>query len=179
MNFNDIPKKTRDGRYRISVDWDFLEEAIARYQREYSLEINPDFQRGHVWDDAKQIAYVEHVLQGGQASNELRFNCVGWMNKYEGPMVLVDGLQRLTAVLRFLKDEIKAFGHTCSELRVPGIRQKAPTDMCFYVYINDLPTRKEVLQWYLDLNTGGVIHTEEEIEKVKKLLFFANTQESK
>jgi hypothetical protein len=36
--------------------------------------------------------------------------------------------------------------------------------------INDLKTKKEVLQWYLDFNTGGTVHTEEEIVKVKKLL---------
>lgn len=36
--------------------------------------------------------------------------------------------------------------------------------------VNDLKTRAEVLQWYLDLNTGGVVHTTEEIEKVKRML---------
>lgn len=36
--------------------------------------------------------------------------------------------------------------------------------------IASLKTRKEVLQWYLDFNIGGTIHTEEEISKVKKLL---------
>lgn len=40
----------------------------------------------------------------------------------------------------------------------------------FLFCVNDLETRAEVLQWYLDLNTGGVVHTSEEIEKVKALL---------
>jgi hypothetical protein len=40
----------------------------------------------------------------------------------------------------------------------------------FDFIVNDLRTRKEVLQWYLDLNTGGTIHTSDEIEKVKRLL---------
>ena len=40
----------------------------------------------------------------------------------------------------------------------------------FTWHINDLEDRKAVLQWYLDLNEGGVIHTAEELNKVKKLL---------
>jgi hypothetical protein len=36
-------------------------------------------------------------------------------------------------------------------------------DMDFVFAVNDLPTRAAVLQWYLDLNTGGVVHTSHEI----------------
>ena len=38
------------------------------------------------------------------------------------------------------------------------------------VQINDLPTRAEVLQWYLQINSGGIVHTDEELNKVRKLL---------
>ena len=47
------------------------------------------------------------------------------------------------------------------------------TDMIrvrFEFIVNNLQTRREVLQWYLDLNTGGTVHTSEEIKKVKNLL---------
>jgi hypothetical protein len=36
--------------------------------------------------------------------------------------------------------------------------------------INDLQYRREVLQWYLDMNTGGTVHSKEEIQRVKHLL---------
>jgi hypothetical protein len=170
VNFNEIPKKTRDGRYRIDADWNDIERIIERYTNEYKLEVNPDFQRGHVWTEAQQIAYIEHVLQGGKASNELRFNCIGWMKTYEGPMVLVDGLQRLTAVRRFLRDEIRAFGHTCTELKVPEHHHRVPSDYAFVIYINDLRSRKDVLQWYLELNGGGTVHSQDELNRVKALL---------
>ena len=38
------------------------------------------------------------------------------------------------------------------------------------INVNDLPTRKNVLQWYIEHNAGGTIHTEEEINRVKELL---------
>jgi hypothetical protein len=36
--------------------------------------------------------------------------------------------------------------------------------------INDLKTKAEVLQWYLDFNTGGTVHSDEEITRVRKML---------
>lgn len=170
MDFRSIPKQTRDGRYKIHVSWDELEWHLQRYVEEYNLDLDPDFQREHVWTEEKQVAYVEHVLRGGQASNEVRFNCIGWSRNYEGPMVLVDGKQRLNAVRRFLRDEIKAFGHTCTELHIPGHVHRVPDIYNFVFYINDLNSRAEVLQWYLELNSGGVVHTQEELDRVKALL---------
>ena len=36
--------------------------------------------------------------------------------------------------------------------------------------VNDLKTKKEVLQWYVQMNAGGTPHSAEEIERVKKLM---------
>lgn len=36
--------------------------------------------------------------------------------------------------------------------------------------INDLKTKKEVLQWYVEMNENGTPHTSQEIEKVKTML---------
>jgi hypothetical protein len=146
-----------------------LEEHLAN-QMKYSelavLDLNPDFQRGHVWTREQQIAYVEFKLRGGRGSNTILFNCKGWMHSFEGPYVLVDGKQRITAVLAFLHDEIPAFGHLYSEFT--GKLRMTGAD--FVIQVNDLKTRAEVLQWYIELNAGGTPHTQEEIEKVKQLL---------
>ncbi len=168
MKFSDIPQFTRDGHYQVNVSWDYLEDWIKshREERSYVFDVDPDFQRGHVWTEEQQIRYVEFILHGGKSSRVIYWNCAGWMRTFKGPMVLVDGKQRLSAALRFLSDEIPAFGHKRSEytdkMRIGHID--------FLMNVNDLNTRAEVLQWYLDLNTGGVVHTTEEIEKVRRLL---------
>ena len=164
-HYNDIQKYTRDGHYRIDVSLDYLEHLIERYTDDYDAELNPDFQRGHVWDEGRQIAFVEHILRGGKGSNEIRFNCPDWGSGARRKMVLVDGLQRVTACMRFLQNEIPAFGHLHSEW--DGL---ARSDIGLVVRVNDLKTREEVLRWYLEINTGGVVHTDEEISKVRKLL---------
>jgi len=168
MRFRDIPQITW-ARYHVNSSWDYLEETLEHYKKDYGLELEPDFQRAHVWTEEKQVAYVEWILRGGTSGKDIYFNCPGFQSirtKKFGPMQLVDGLQRVTAVRRFMNNEIRAFGRLRNEYEGSiGILQAD-----FIVHINDLPTRKQVLQWYLDMNGGGVVHTNEELEKVKKLL---------
>ena len=169
MKFNDIPQRTEDGHYATHVGWDYLEEHLDRWMNEHGsapLELEPDFQRGHVWDEARQVAFVEFVLSGGRGSEVIRFNCPGWMGNFRGPFVLVDGFQRITAALRFLRNEIPAFGHYYQEYE-DRLRM---TRTNFVFQVNDLKTREDVLRWYLEINTGGIVHTPEEVARVQALL---------
>ena len=36
--------------------------------------------------------------------------------------------------------------------------------------MNYLESKKEILEWYIDMNFGGTPHTNEEIERVKKMI---------
>lgn len=132
-----------------------------------SLDLDPDFQRAHVWNESKRSRYVEFILRRGHSSRDIYFNCAKWPESVDGePLVLVDGKQRLDAVRRFLHDEVLAFGRRYSEFSGKLNMLVAYFDF----HINSLETRAEVLQWYLDLNTGGVCHTPKEIAKVQALL---------
>jgi len=165
MKFRDIKQYTRSGSYNVNVSWKHLQKSTYFIDEKPKLDLNPDFQRAHVWDDEKRIKFLEFSLKGGKSSRILYFNCPGWMYNFKGPFEIVDGKQRLETVLRFLRNEIPVFGN--NYLKDFDI---LPVDVDFVFNINDLKTRKEVLQWYLDLNSGGVIHTKEELDKVKELL---------
>lgn len=130
------------------------------------LDLNPDFQRGHVWTREQQSAYVEYILRGGMSGRELYFNCVGWQGNYKGPFVIVDGKQRLEAVRKFLRNEIPI----CGGYYYKDIEGKLPTTAQFIICVNSLPTRDKVLKWYLEMNSGGTPHTPEELARVKTLL---------
>lgn len=162
MKFSDIPKFVCDGSYRVEVELEDIERMIDRYIKNYQLEMNPDFQRGHVWTEEQQIAFVEFILSGGRAP-AIRFNHPGWQRGWEGSMVCVDGLQRITAILRFINNEIKAHGHYYREF-------EGYSGADITIIVNNLKTRREVLQWYLELNDGGTPHTKEEIARVRDLL---------
>jgi hypothetical protein len=173
--FRDIPQFTDCGKYAVDVGWDYLEPQLDGMNEGGGLNLDPDFQRAHVWTEDKQIHYIEFVLRGGRSSRDLFFNCPSWSRRgkwaEEQPIVLVDGKQRLEAARRFIRNEIGAFGSLYREF-TDRMRIHNAT---FRVHVNDLQTRTEVLQWYLDLNTGGVVHTTEEIEKVRRLLEQENT----
>jgi hypothetical protein len=160
--------------YKINISWDNLEYYLKRYIEKYNLDPDPDFQRGHVWTETQQQKYVEFKLRGGSGSNEILFNCPGWLISYDGQMVLVDGKQRLEAVRRFMKNELEVFQEENEGVGVKMIdlfyTPSFFTELNFVFAINNLEERKDILQWYLDLNDGGVVHTKEELEKVKTMI---------
>jgi uncharacterized protein with ParB-like and HNH nuclease domain len=165
INFKNLPKVTKRGSYQISVPINDIGHTINRYKENGLIEI-PDFQRGHVWTEEQRIKFIEHILSGGEPG-VLYFNHPDWMNfsRKEGYLdfVVVDGLQRLTSILMVLNNKIKAFGYHYNEI-------EGFIDVDITININNLKTRKEVLKWYLEMNSNGTPHTKDEIEKVKNML---------
>jgi len=167
--FQDIPLITV-AKYHVDVFWDFIENWIE----EENVDMNPDFQRDYVWNQKQKEQYVEWILRNGNSGRDIYFNHPGWFREWKGNMVIVDGKQRVEAVIGFLHDEVKAYGYYKSEYT-----DKYRIMQCgFSVNVADLKTREEVLKWYLDMNTGGTIHTNKEIEKVKELLIEVQTGEN-
>ena len=169
MKFKDIPQFTSWGNYQVTHYLKRLSSIIKYYKEDYGLILNPDFQRGHVWTKKQQSAYIEFFLKGGKTGNIIFFNDPNWqgeINKKYKDFVLVDGLQRITALLDFLDNKVKAFNCYYQEYKDEMIGTRYPLQF----NINNLQSKVEVLQWYLDLNSGGVIHSEQEISRVRLLL---------
>lgn len=165
--FQGIPKFTRSAGYAVDVSLRSLPRTLIRYVEEYSLQMSPDFQRGYVWTLEQKQRYTIHLLRCGTAGRDIYFNCVGWnRDKALGEFVLVDGKQRLDALIGFLSNDFPVFSSYYREFtdRLPlgesGLR----------FHINDLATRAECLQWYLDLNTGGTVHSATELDMVAELM---------
>ena len=78
----------------------------------------------------------------------------------------MDGKQRLASALKFLKGELPAFGLLIHEYedRLKGMKPD------FIFNVNNLRTREEVLSWYIEMNAGAIAHTEEELNRVRRLL---------
>ena len=167
MKYKDIPKFTSIGHYEVNVSLKYLPSTVAGYQRD-GLQLNPDFQRGNVWTVEQQRRYIEFLLHGGETARTFYFNHPGWMSDWQGDFVCVDGLQRITALLYFLDDGLEVFGG--NHLHDIDDRDYMLRILDVKININNLRTRKEVLQWYIEFNSGGTVHSEDEIERVKELL---------
>ena len=160
-NIKQIPR----GRYEVNISIKYLESAIKGYEEDYGLEV-PWFQRGHVWTAKQQVEYVEFFLRGGTTGRVIQFNYPGWAGgTVEGNMVIVDGLQRLTAIRGFLAGTVLPFGQRVEEF---GSLLTCPNNLLFN--INNISCEKELVEWYLGMNTGGTAHTDEEINRVKEQL---------
>lgn len=166
--FNVVPQRVNMlGLYRIDVTWDYLESALDSYQRHYVLDLNPEFQRGHVWTLKQQISYIEYILSGGISGKDIYLNCPNWQSSASvgSRIVCVDGLQRLTAARGFLSDKFKIFGkYYASNFK------RLPHRAGFKFNINDLVAYSDILRWYLEMNGGGTPHTKKELDCVRHLL---------
>lgn len=140
---------------------------------ENSLELNPEFQRGHVWTTQQQVKFLENLMRGliDNSGLTIRFNNPSWISPQEKDSdlkiktVCIDGLQRITAVRKFINNEIAPFGLLFTQFPRSFLRPLCLT-MCIY----ELQYMKDVLQLYLDINSGGTPHSKKSLEKVKLML---------
>lgn len=145
--------------YIVDVPLDFIKEKLERWTTSYKLELDPEFQRGHVWSEKQQIEFIEFLLKGGQV-HPIFFNMEGWMGTQIGKLQLIDGKQRLTAILKFIDSELPIFdGYTIEQL--DNFRLGA---FSVRFGVNKL-SEKDAIDWYISMNTGGTIHTSDEIQK--------------
>lgn len=149
--------------------------ALQELGLEYGgFNLTPDYQRGHVWTTDQQTLYVESVLRGviDTSGLLLKFNCPNWSgSSYKGAVPLgfecLDGLQRLTAVVKFCAGEVRPFGLHVDDLALSSF---AIHNFHFRVAFYEFRTRADVLRHYIAFNRGGVIHSDEEITRVSALL---------
>jgi hypothetical protein len=166
MDFNDIKMFPFSG-FEVDIPFRDIIKWVEK-QIEDGLNIAPDFQRGHVWTDEQRSRFIEYQLSGGENGKTILLNHPGWSGRHNknGPYEIIDGLQRLTSVIMFMENKMKAFDLYRSEFtgqirsHIGGLKWR----------IYELQTRQEVLEFYINLNSGGTPHSKEEIERVKKLL---------
>lgn len=154
-----------------------LEDGLEGFAKNWGgINLTPDFQRGHVWTQDQQERFVEALLRGALPSSCLliQFNCPHWDEDHVATdlpreVQCVDGLQRITALRKFLKGEIRAFGMLVDEFN--GTRFDVSRSFFAVKFaMHAFQTRAELLQFYLDLNDGGTPHSKQEIERVRSML---------
>jgi hypothetical protein len=164
--FRAIPQRVRDGDYQVNMGFDYIFEWIEKHQQDIpnfaKLNLDPDFQRPHVWSKTQQKNWLQYWFSGGRSGRIIYFNHPGWMREWAGEFVLVDGKQRLEAIRAFRDNEIKVYGSYYREYTDKP--RFANIDLLFNV--NTLRTRQEVLAWYLQMNGGGTPHTRKELARV-------------
>lgn len=170
-----MPKAT----YTVDIHLSALEDFLTRQQADVeslggTFELEPDFQRGHVWNAGQRSRFVEALLRS-TANCGILFNCPGWERSGvpsgdipDHTFQCIDGLQRLTAVRKFIAGEFAVFdGLTASNLHgTPFDPRRYRVSASVFEFNN----RADLLDFYIRLNRGGTVHSDEEMERVQKLL---------
>lgn len=68
---------------------------------EGDIELSPDFQRNFIWDDTRQSRLIESIFLG------LPLPSIYLSQYKDGRLTIVDGLQRIMTIRRFLKNNLR------------------------------------------------------------------------
>lgn len=169
----------RTAKWSADYSWDRLEPGLKSMAEDYGgLVMNPDFQRGHVWTPDQQQHFIENCLRGvvTTAGLLIQFNCESF-SSYQNDvsnsaMECLDGLQRYTAITEYVKGNVKPFGLSVDEYSHSSFD---PRRFYIKVAIHDFTNRAQMLQYYLDINSGGTMHTSSELDRVKGLMAMAQS----
>jgi len=175
------PLKTAS--YEVDTQLKHIKSQLESLGKDYGgLEMNPDFQRGYIWTEAQKTAFIENILRGVIPSSAMlvQFNCPNFsenscMGDLPRGFQCIDGLQRITAVYDFLDGKVKPFGLSITDLDNTSFDMRRGV-FRFRLAIHDFKFKADLLQHYLDYNTGGTVHSADEIERVKKMRDAARKQ---
>ena len=156
----------------IREDPQTIFELLRKYDNG-KLITEPDFQRNVVWELDKKSKFIESVI--------LNFPLPPWyLNQTkEGKLIIVDGLQRTTALHEFVNDKFKLTGlealtrlngYTFSELKkLPGDYETRIEDKKIYIYLIKPSVAVQVVYDIFNrINTGG---TKLERQEVRNCIF--------
>lgn len=163
-------------RYTLDVHLCDLEFVLKGFEAGWGLNLDPNNQRSRIWSQAQQVAFTEGFLRGRLSSTErlIQFNCPHWDSELPGDlaheMQIVDGVQRLTAIRRFLTGEIRAFGMSVNDFNGTRYDIRRQGSSPLHIAVHAFVWRRDLLQFYLDINSGGTPHRDVEIARVRNHL---------
>lgn len=93
--------------------YDYAVRTLIDMVLEEDLLLNPDYQRQYRWDDLKASRFIESILLN------IPVPVIYLAEEKDGTFSVIDGQQRLTSLLRFIKPNVG------EEFRVDGLKVRA------------------------------------------------------
>lgn len=148
-----------------------LSGLLSRMFSEYGIDLEPDYQRGNVWDESQKVALIDSIFKNIDIG---KFTIIKrkWgkdPNKPETPFMyeMLDGKQRLTAIYEFYTSRFKYKGLYFYEMN--------PRDREHFKHypINESETEpltdEQKYRYFLKLNTTGTPVDQNHMRKVREL----------
>ena len=131
--------------------------------------IVPDYQRARVWTREQSEKWCGYVLSGAPLPSVM----IREVNALDGSIrdELVDGQQRLAAIVNWLDGKIAA--ETWDGRRVTREHISARRMLRLTIPVVAFPvgtSREDAITAYLAVNSGGTPHTADELARVRRML---------
>lgn len=141
---------------------------VRDWSKNQRLELRPDFQRNEVWTRSAQIMLIDTILKGIPIPKIYIKSIIKDGNTYR---VVIDGQQRLTAILKFVQDELRLKPPYQGEYQ-GKLFSELPDDvqnevLRYKVDINEIfnPTDEEIRDLYSRVNKYTVQLNKQELRK--------------
>jgi len=135
----------------------------------FGINFEPEYQREFVWNLEDKVSLIDSIFHNVDIGKFtfIHYSSDKWLETGYGYEIL-DGKQRLRAILDFYEDRFTYKGKLFSELsdrdqyhfRDYGIVEAEARNL----------TQEQILRYFIMLNTGGRIMAKEQIEKVRGML---------
>lgn len=120
----------------------------------FGVDMDPDYQRGYVWDDSDREYLIESIFQNVDIGKFVFVNLTTseWKERHICYEIL-DGKQRLSTLKMFYENRFAYKGKYFNDLS-PTDRRAFMEHNISYADVKDA-TKKEIYQYFLKLNRGG------------------------
>ena len=143
-------------------------EALLAKVYLFGVDMNPSYQRGYVWSYSDKIAFIESVFMELELGRFI-FRDISFNDIDEPCTEIVDGKQRLQAILDFREGRLSYRGRYYRDMNTSDIRRFNNVTVSYCTLHEDI-TDKEVLEIFLRVNTHGVAMEESHLETVREQL---------
>jgi hypothetical protein len=138
----------------------------------YKTNMCPNYQRDYVWNIEQKQNFVGAFLENCKSIPPIWMNWVS-IDHNRSHSEVVDGKQRINACLNWLDGDFEAIcpcGETVAfkDLNKVDIRNinMSVTFVWNFVELSDI----DVMKYYLKLNSGGTVHSADDLNKVKNMI---------
>lgn len=173
----DVVTKLKPCIRKVYCELKFINATLTDWKNIYKLvELNPDFQRGHVWSEDQQTKFIEGMLKNTVSESSLTIHFNNPYYRGDQPkntdlpngFQCIDGLQRLTAILKYLDGKVYPFGYDISFFN--SQYKYSSSYLHIYMAIYAYEKKKDLLEHYLAINEGGTVPTDKELNRVKGMI---------
>jgi len=163
-----IPKLEKNKDLRLSYQQRQIESLLSSYYSSNTgLDLNPDYQRGNIWTQEQKVDLINSIFNNVDIG---KFAIIRrpFGEDHDKYYEVLDGKQRITALIEFYEDRFRYKGVLYSELS-PYDRNHFDDFSVSYAETSPL-TDEQKYRYFLNLNKSGSPVDPKHIEKVEKLL---------